>query len=262
MKQRVELLKEAGADEVVVLEPTTDLLGLTAEQFVEHLCDQYKPAGIVEGGNFRFGRGRQGDIDMLKSLGEQMDFDVVVAEPFVATLNDLLTALVSSTFVRWLLSHGRVADVERCLGRTYDVAGRVVEGEKRGRTIGIPTVNLDIEYACGESNNGLQCLLVPADGVYVGSAVLEDGGRWPAAISVGAKPTVQHGRRVVEAHLIGFGGDLYGRAVTLQFRRWLRDQRAFADVESLKRQITRDLDEAKRLMTLDLVDCASKSVTA
>ncbi|MCX5661323.1 MAG: riboflavin kinase, partial [Planctomycetota bacterium] len=108
----------------------------------------------------------------------------------------------------------------------------------RGRTIGVPTINFDLDALAGWA--------IPADGVYAGHATLSDGATRPAAISIGVKPTFRGGTRVVEAHLIGFAGDLYGQVVTLAFTRWLRDQRPFPSLDSLKAQLARDIAQAGR----------------
>ena len=144
---------------------------------------------------------------------------------------------VSSSTIRWLLAHGRVMDAARCLGRDYSIAGTVAIGEQRGRTIGVPTANLQPEAMAARA--------LPGDGVYAGWACLADGKRHAAAISVGVKPTFGGARRVIEAHLLDFAGDLYGTSITLGFTRWLRDQQPFPNREALVGQLRRDIAMAR-----------------
>jgi riboflavin kinase/FMN adenylyltransferase len=144
-------------------------------------------------------------------------------------LLDLQMVDVSSSLIRFLLAHGRVRDAAICLGRPYALEGEVIEGNKRGRTIGIPTANLRP-----------QDQLIPADGVYAGRCDI-DGRCYEAAISIGTNPTFNGRARQVEAHLLKFDGNLYGRTLRLEFVDWVREQVRFGDAEALKAQVARDL---------------------
>ncbi len=229
--QRRAWLREAGADVVEVLEPTPQLLNLTPEAFVLQKLERFHPAAFVEGPDFRFGHKRAGDVHTLAAMGRTHGFDVHVVDHQEVELDDQTIAAVSSSLIRWLLGHGRVDDARRCLGRAHAVEGVVVEGEKRGRTIGFPTINL-------KTADGM---MWPGDGVYAGHAALADGRILPAAISVGVKPTFGKRRRVLEAHLLGFDEDIYAQPVTLSFTRWIRDQYSFTGIEALKAQLARDV---------------------
>lgn len=240
---KARLLRDAGADEVRVLTPTVELLAQPPEAFVASLVEAFAPCAIVEGPDFRFGHARRGDNDLLARLGRAAGFAVHVVPPTFAALPDQSLVPVRSSLVRWLLRHGRVLDAGVCLGRAFDLAGVVVRGEQRGRTIGVPTANLDLAAFQGRA--------LPADGVYSGVARLPGGAEFSAAISLGAKPTFRGTQRVLEAHLLGFSGDLYGQSITLSFSRWLRDQRPFPNLQSLRDQLARDLDQAGRLSQLD-----------
>jgi len=226
-------LQSAGADEVIVLEPTHALLSLTPEQFLEQVVGQYGPAAVVEGSDFRCGQDRLGDMNTLGALGKQMGFEVYVVNPVEVQLKDQLLVTVSSSLIRWLLDHGRVEDAACCLSRSYELSGRVVAGNQYGRTMRVPTVNLDPATLEGR--------VVPADGVYVGEVRSEGGILYPAAISIGDRSTFGQSPRVVEAHLLGFEGDLYDRWVTLTFGGWLRDQQRFPDPVHLRQQLERDI---------------------
>ena len=235
--QRETALRAAGADQIEWLEPTTELLSLEPEAFIDRVLSTHEPRAWVEGPDFRFGRERRGDVTLLQQIGDEKGFEVRIIDPVEACLTDQTLVTVRSTFVRWLIAHGRVADAARCLGRPYAVRGRVQRGEQRGRTIGFPTVNLECSHQ-----------LLPADGVYAGAADI-DGRRVPAAISVGTKPTFGDHPRTFEAHLLDFEGDLYERTLEIEVTRWIRDQHPFAGVEPLVAQMHRDLDLVREWQT-------------
>ncbi|GIW74199.1 MAG: hypothetical protein KatS3mg103_0721 [Phycisphaerales bacterium] len=239
---RVAWLRQAGADEVVHLVPTADLLGRSAEWFVDHLLMPLRPAAVVEGPDFRFGAGRSADVHTLADLGRQRGFAVHVVPPVEVALHDQMIVPASSTRVRWLLNHGRVADAAVVLGRGYELVGTVQRGDRRGRAIGFPTANLPAST------------MLPADGVYACRATLPDGRVLPAAANVGDRPTVDGRRRRVEAHLIGYrppaGQPEYGWPMRLEFVSWLRDQVRFASVDDLADQLRRDVARAERVLSL------------
>lgn len=255
-EQRVGWLMEAGADRVERLEPTRELLGLAPHEFIESNVQRLGIIGMVEGPDFRFGKGRAGDAVLLRSLGQLLGFRVEIVEPVDVPLNDHLVAPARSTTARWLLEHGRVADAAIVLGRPFQMRGIVVQGDRRGRTIGFPTANI-------ESTN-----LIPGDGVYAGVAHLPDDRRMTAAISVGTKPTFGHHRRAVEAHLwegayanalqvnAATPGarsrlkalDEYGWELRLDFIGWIREQARFSSPAELLAQMTRDCARVDRMI--------------
>ncbi|MBI1336824.1 MAG: riboflavin biosynthesis protein RibF [Phycisphaera sp.] len=237
--QRVRYLREAGADDVTAVKTTPEFLSTSAHEFVADLIARYAPRAIVEGPDFRFGKGRVGDAALLRQMGGKNGFEVHVVDRCEVSLHDLLRVTVSSSLVRYLVTHGRVADAQKCLGRPFEIEGKVVTGERRGRTIGFPTVNLQLEDA--------DRTLVPTNGVYAGLAVIE-GSVDPlaAAISIGSKPTFGGVVSAIEAHLVGYRGELYGQRVTLRFTRYLRDQQPFPSVDTLKSQLARDVARAAR----------------
>jgi riboflavin kinase/FMN adenylyltransferase len=236
--RRRRWLEEAGADEVRVLVPSSSFLGQTAEQFIAGVVDEHRPAVIVEGPDFRFGRARAGTVETIRELGSQMGFEAIVIDPVEVDLADQHLVRVSSSHVRWLLTRGRVRDAATLLGRPYELAGRVVPGDQRGRDLGVPTANLlqDETQAC----------VLPADGIYAGWANDPDGRRHPAAISIGTKPTFGANPRVCEAHLIGYEGplDTYDWPIAIELTEWLRDQLRYEGVEPLVDQLRRDIADA------------------
>lgn len=242
-ERRAALLMSLGADDVVRLEPSREVLGLSPEEFVDRVLSEHRPSAFVEGKDFRFGRERSGDVLTLRALGQARGFEVSIIDAVEAALTDQTLVTCSSTIARWLVSRGRVADAERVLGRPHELAGAVVRGDQRGRTIGYPTANL------------LSECLVPADGVYAGIALLPDGRELPAAVHVGARATFDDDRRTVEAYIIGWRGPLedgwpgaseYGWEIRVSFLAWLRDQARFDGVPALVDQIRRDVARAER----------------
>jgi riboflavin kinase/FMN adenylyltransferase len=217
LERRIELLEEAGVDEVLVVEFTPELAAREPAEFAKSLLRQIGAKVIVVGESFRFGRAAAGDPALLRQLG----FDVRT----VSTLEG-----VSSTNVRSLLREGDVVGAARLLGRPPELEGTVVLGDQRGGTLGYPTANLSVPTE----------LLVPAYGIYAGSAL---GHR--AAISIGVNPHYGGDERRVEPHLLDFEGDLYGRRLVVELWRRLRDERAFSSEEELIAQITRDVEETR-----------------
>jgi riboflavin kinase/FMN adenylyltransferase len=219
--QRTRLLRAAGADDVAVLVPTASLLERSAESFVADMV-----------GELRFGRDRAGSTATLRDLETEHGYRTTIIEPVTVGLADQHVATVSSSMIRWLVERGRVGDARAMLDRPFSMECPVVSGDRRGRTIGMPTANLD---------HGDR--LLPADGIYAGRARRLGGDRWhPAAISVGTKPTFGTSDRVCEAHLLDYDGPLddYGWTIELTFERWLRDQVRYDDVEALMEQLQRD----------------------
>ena len=217
LERRIELLEEAGVDEVLVVEFTPELAAREPAEFAESVLRQIGAKVIVVGESFRFGRAATGDPALLRQLG----FDVRT----VPTLDG-----VSSTNVRGLLREGDVVGAARLLGRPPELEGTVVLGDQRGGTLGYPTANLSVPAE----------LLVPAYGIYAGSAL---GHR--AAISIGVNPHYGGDERRIEPHLLDFEGDLYGRRLVVELWRRLRDERAFSSEDELVAQITRDVEETR-----------------
>lgn len=217
LERRLELLEEAGVDEVLVVEFTPELAAREPTEFAESMLPLIEANVIVVGENFRFGRAAAGDAALLERLG----FDVRT----VPTLEG-----VSSTNVRHLLRDGDVVGAAGLLGRPPEIEGTVVLGDQRGGTLGYPTANLSAPPD----------LLVPAYGIYAGSALGHQ-----AAISIGVNPHYGGEERRIEPYLLDFEGDLYGRRLVVELWRRLRDERAFASEDELVAQITRDVEETR-----------------
>jgi riboflavin kinase/FMN adenylyltransferase len=242
--QRAAALRAAGADRVDWLEADASLLKLEPREFLAMMVERYRPLAMVEGTNFRFGKGRQGGPENLPHMAEAMGFEARIAPLSTVTLRDKTVVDVSSSLVRWLVGRGRLADVALCLGRPLVLRGTVVEGEKRGRTIGYPTLNLD----CGRQ-------MLPCDGVY-GASISIDGRAHAAAVSIGRKPTFGSMKLTCEAHVLDYSGDLYGETVDLAMHRWVRDQRKYPSVADLQRQLQADTQTVRRLWNADMLGAA------
>lgn len=236
LERRAELLGQAGVD-VVVVEPfTRAFAAMEAEAFAtDVLAGDLRAAHVVVGYDFSFGKGRRGDASMLEVMGARAGFGVSVVRR--VSIHGLTC---SSTKVREFALEGRVEGAEVLLGRPFELTGEVTRGAGRGRTIGFPTANLRPE---GE--------LIPKGGIYATRAHLlsEGGGSWPCALSIGTNPTfIEAGAQVVEAYLIGFDGDLYGRRLRLEFVQRLRDEQRFDSVEALVAQIREDVACTRELV--------------
>ena len=223
LRRRIELLEEAGPDDVLVLAFTEDLSRLEPEEFVAEVLAPIGTETVVAARDFRFGRGRKGDVDLLRRLGID-----VVDVPLVEG--------VSSSRIRELLREGEMREAAGLLGRPHELEGTVVSGDQRGGTLGFPTANLAVEPH----------LLVPAHGIYAGAAL---GGR--AAISIGINPHYGGSERRIEAFLLDFAGDLYGQELRIELWERLRDERAFESEDELIRQIALDVEATRAAVRPD-----------
>lgn len=239
LRQRSHWMRAAGADEVIPLEPTARLLGQSPRAFLEWVIAEHAPDAIVEGNDFRFGRDRSGSIRTIQELAGTLGYRAITVDDVEGTLTDGTVVRISSSIIRWLIRAGRVRDAARLLGHPYVVCGPVVRGDGRGGPdLGMPTANVD------------PCQELPGDGIYAGVAMGPDGRRYPAAISVGTKPTFGENPRVCEAHLIGLDpeADEYGWTMRLEFHEWLRDQIAFDGIDHLVGQMHRDVARVREAM--------------
>lgn len=219
-----EVLASLGIDWLVVIEFTLEFSRIEPEEFVENvLVGKLRVAELVLGGNFRFGRGRAGDVDSLRRMGERFGFLVHRVE---ASMRG--GEMISSSRVRGSLAAGDVEEAAAMLGRPYFVDGDVVEGEGRGRQVGFPTANVRV---AGD--------LLAADGVYVTEARIGSE-RHRGMTHVGARPTFGLDTRSVETHLFDFDRNVYGERIRLSFHRRMRGTVRFESAEALREQLRRD----------------------
>jgi riboflavin kinase / FMN adenylyltransferase len=231
LELRREALLRYGADEVRVIRFDEELSRMSPEEFVrEVLVGEIGAEAVVVGENFRFGYRAAGGVD---ELGHLMRF--FGGEAYAVAVRSE-AGEISSTRIRELIMRGEVGEAATLLGRPYVLRGEVVVGDRRGSSIGYPTANVVPDAD----------VVVPARGVYAGFV---DVGKavHPACTNVGVAPTFRRGESRIEAHIIGYGGDLYGRVVDVSFVRRIRAERRFSGMEELKEQIARDVLEARRI---------------
>jgi len=237
--QKMELLTETGIDAAVVVPFDERQAAESPESFVERVlvrCLNTKV--IVVGEDFHFGRHREGNVDLLRKIGVEDDFDV---EPIALLPRaDGVVEPVSSTAIRRALAGGDIGRANEMLGRPHEVRGRVFEGDQRGRLLGFPTANVAVPKG--------MCL--PADGVYAGFYERPSGLVYPCAINLGRRPTFyEHAdSSLLEAHLLDADVDLYGEVAEVRFTHFLRSERKFDGVDALIQQLTTDVEHAREFL--------------
>lgn len=239
LQQKVELLHTTGVDTVDVLAFDEDRRKESAEDFVQEiLVGRMSARAVVVGSDFHFGHARGGNVELLSSMGESLGFEVhglhLVAGPD--------GEVVSSTRVRELLAAGEVDGAARLLGRDHEVRGTVIRGDGRARDLGAPTANIEVEPG----------ICLPAEGIYAGWHERADGAVFPAAISLGRRPTFYgpQGALVLESHLLDFDGELYSERAKVRFTKRLRSQHHYDDVEELRKQMAADLQDARQALAV------------
>lgn len=231
--QKIKLIEQSGIDVLFCLPFTPEFSQITAEQFVQEiLVGKIGIKELVVGYDYAFGKGRQGNIELLKELGDHYNYRVHVVGPVKVG-----EQLVSSTSIRNLVAEGRLEEAETLLGRHYEVAGTVVRGKNRGaRLLGFPTANLKLIDE-----------LTPKRGVYA-VYVLLNGHKYEGVTNIGYNPTFGNGAFSVETHLLDFEGDLVGKTIRVQFIARLRDEKTFENAQALANQIKGDIEAAKSIL--------------
>lgn len=229
---RTSLLKNEGVDEIIFLSFTHELAQLSASQFLGLLKKYLKMRGLVVGPDFALGRGREGNIDTLRTLGRDMDFDVTVIPPVMIN-----GEVVSSTTIRNALANGDMKRVHSLMGRPFSLNGRVTSGAKRGAKLGFPTANLDIDPQ--------QAL--PAEGVYATRAYIDDQ-IYQSMTNIGRRPTFPGSNRTVEVLILDYHHDLYERQLKIDIIERLRGEKRFDTAEALKQQIDEDIKQGRLIL--------------
>lgn len=230
--EKLQLLHATAADRIEVLHFDTQMAQLSAYEFMcQVLHEKYGVAMLLTGYDNRFGHNRaEGFADYVR-YGEEMGMKVLQNTPI-----DIDGLRVSSSLIRRLIVEGNITEANNCMGHPYSITGSVAHGFQEGRRIGFPTANIVPESA--EK-------LVPGNGVYA-TRVSVEGGEWmPAMLNIGTNPTFQRQQTTIEAHIIGFEGDIYGRKVRVEFGRKLRDEQRFESVEALQKQLEADKKEVE-----------------
>jgi riboflavin kinase/FMN adenylyltransferase len=233
-EQKVELISMAGIDVLVVIPFTRDFAATSAENFVDEvLIGTVGVKELIVGYDYAFGKGRQGNIEFLQAQGRLKGFPVTVVEPYYVD-----NMLVSSSKIRELVNQGRMLDVKKLLGRSYQIRGTVQEGKKRGGpVVGFKTANLHL----AEED------LCPKHGVYV-TQVIYDGKCYGGVLNIGYNPTFDGNRLSVETHIFDFNQDIYGKNIKINLLKYLRGEKKFSGPEELGHQIHRDIRQAKEIL--------------
>ena len=233
-QEKLRLLEEYGVDFCFVLRFDAAMSRMSAEAWVRGiLVESLGVAALIAGEDFRFGHRRAGDFALLERKGGEYDFSV-----HRTLTREVEGTRVSSTLVRQKLAQGDFAMAGKLLGRPFSIRGPVVRGERLGAKLGFPTCNIELPHR-----------RIPLHGIYA-CVAKTPGGEYPAAVSIGYRPTVtDSGKPVLEAHLLDFEGRLYGETIEVVFRRKIREEEKFASMEELKEQIAADVERIRRVLT-------------
>ena len=238
--EKKEILAESGLDYAVFLSFTQVLAKYTPRRFVEEiLVGRIGLSELVVGYDHHFGRGRAGDVDTLRILGQELGFDVDVVEPVETNGTP-----ISSTQIRKALLSGDMVSASEALGRPYSLRGLVVRGDQRGRALGFPTANLDVR-AGGEGSK-----LIPPPGIYAVRGIVRSG-TYDGALHLGPRPTFRGSPPTIELHLLDFHEDVYGEEVRVDFVRYLREIEPFQSSEALIHQMREDVNQARKVLRDD-----------
>ncbi len=242
VEQKLKVLKKLEVDAVLLLTFNEELAAIPATDFITQLSEALPHLNaIVAGASWSFGKGGEGNLELLSRLGEKFHFSVLTIKPIESN-----GSIVSSTRVRRAIALGDLEDAASCLGRRYSLTGRVIEGNKKAREFGFPTANLSIPF-----------LQLPPDGVYAVKATLE-GATYEGIANIGHCPTLHDFPfpKTVEVHLFNFHGNLYGKELTMTPIFYLRPEIKFPNVEELRLQIVKDVEVAKEKLKAKGINAA------
>jgi riboflavin kinase/FMN adenylyltransferase len=233
LAEKYQLLKAQGVDRLLCVRFNAQFAAQSPDEFIEHLLvDKLGVKFLVVGDDFRFGKGRQGDFARLEQAGQQFGFEVVSTQSY--RMED---CRISSTAVREALAEGNFSLAHTMLGRSFFISGRVIHGEKKGRTIGFPTANVLLNR-CQTPITGVFAVKLNIDGtLYTGVA------------NIGSRPTVNGQRKQLEVHIFDFAGSIYGQHITVVPVARIRDEKRFSSLEALREQIALDVAKAKQILT-------------
>lgn len=237
VEDRVTALRSLGIGIVAVITFTPGVAAMSAREFMSAIKKHLRMRGVVVGPDFTLGRGQEGDIDTLRTLGHEMGFSVEAVPPYMID-----GVVVSSTLIRQALVQGDMARVEELMGRRFHLRGKVVTSDKRGRVLGYPTANLSLMPQQALPNNGIYATIAHVAGKAYSSAT-----------SIGVRPTFGEGEKKVETYLLGYEGDLYNEELRVEFVRKLRDEERFSTAEELKAQIEKDVQEVETILGSGLI---------
>ena len=233
-QRKIELLKEMGFMEICTLD-YREVHNMTAKEFLDFLFSKYDVQLAVCGDNYRFGKGGAGDAAYLMEYCEQNN-----AKAKVFPMEEVGGRVVSSTLIRGLISNGEIAVANTLLGKPYSFKTEVIHGEKRGRTLGFPTVNQPLDKE----------LVTPKFGVYA-SRVMVNNKQYAAVTNIGLRPTFKNKEPISETYILGFEGNLYGQKIAVELLEFLREEKVFSSLEELKNAILENAKEAEKIAELN-----------
>lgn len=230
LDHKARLLEKIHVDALLALPFTREFAQISATDFIESLVRHQHVATIAVGEDWRFGKGREGDVSFLRNAGERLGFQVIALPPVMHQ-----GERISSTRIRQSIRDGAMANAAEMLGRPYGIEGLVVKGQQLGRTLGFPTANI----ALGEEQ-------LPPDGVWAVRGH-GDGHAWQGVANLGNRPTVDGLTRVFEVHLFDHDSDLYGKMLEVEFVKHLRPEQKFPSLDALREQIAKDVTAAREV---------------
>lgn len=229
-KQKLSILKDLGVDIVYTIDFNKEMMSLPGEEFVRKiLVEKLNAKFVVVGFNYRFGHKAACDATDLKKFGEKYGFEAVVVEPVCVD-----EQLISSTLIRNLIKEGNISEANKYLGRDYAIKGKVVEGNKRGKRLGFPTANLEIDSG----------FTVPKIGIYKTNTVIDDK-VYLSVTSVGMNPTFHEDEMKIETHILNFDKNIYGKRLELRFLEYMRNEIKFNTEKELTEQVFKDIHYVK-----------------
>ena len=232
LPQKIKLLKDEGVEAIITLSFTLELAQTGTHQFVSLLQKCLRMRGLVLGPDFALGRNKEGNVAVLRALGQSMNFSLTVVPEI--TING---EVVSSTAIRNTLSRGNMRKVHDMLGRYFSLEGRVISGTGRGVELGFPTANLDIDPERA----------LPADGIYATWTYIENQ-RYQSVTNIGKRPTFGESEQTVEVYILNFQGNLYRHELKIDIIKRLRREQRFDTIEALKKQIEEDIKQARAIL--------------
>lgn len=233
LEEKLNLISELGFEEVAIIPFTKNLAEWDPELFVQkYIVDNLRAKGVVVGFNFRFGKQRKGDVELLTNLGKKYNFTVKVVE---AVFIDGLK--ISSSLIRGLLEKGSIELANKLLGRPYFLIGKVIKGKGRGKILGYPTANLSISDA----------KLIPLCGVYAVWITLR-GEKFKGAMNIGKNPTFDEKNLSIEVYIFDFNSEIYGERIKVELINYVRGEKKFPSPEALKLQIEKDCQKIRQVL--------------
>lgn len=236
IEEKIELLEKNGIDNLVIVPFTEDFARQTPEEYCEHfLIEKFHPHTVIIGYDHRFGQARKGDYKLLELYSEKLGFELKEIPAHV--INE---STVSSTRIREAILNGDIELAKSLLGYDFFFEGKVVEGNKLGRTLGYPTANLQV---------GIEEKLVPGNGVYAVTVALPDGTLKNGMMNIGVRPTVDGKKRMIEVNIFDFDKDIYGTTLRVYVKKYLRGEQKFDGLDALKQQLTIDKEQSLAFFT-------------